>query len=193
MERRTFSTNACMSFALTEPPNWAHRRKWLAYVLLVAGRQVDTRHADGHSVGSVSPRICHVSTTAGQSMMPWEATWVCANSEPLPAKRSSRCSISDVSNSRTARSRHSRHGQFHTQWRSMSPCPLQVLQGPTGAESDSTHSPLCTWKNSTPPTTLNRCRMTFLSRAPAGLRPTVKSGSADACLEELDSVSYLSF
>ena len=111
---------------------------------------------------------------------------------PPPRKRSSRCSIDVASTGWAAKSRHSSLGQFHTQCLSMSPWPLHVLQGPTGAESDRTHSPLWTSKYSVPSTILKRRRMTFLRRAPAVLRPEVKSGSAEACFDEVESDSYLS-
>ena len=71
-------------------------------------------------------------------------------------------------------------------------CPLQVLQGPTRAKYDCTHSPLWTSKYSTPSIILKRRRMTFFSRAPAALRPEVKLGYANACLEEVESDSYRS-
>ena len=155
------------------------------------GLHVETTQAAGHFVGSVSPKICHASGTAVQSMTSWEATWVGASSKTPFRKRSSRCSIDVASTGWAAKCLHSNLGQFHTQCLSMDPCPLEVLQGPTWAESERTHSPLWTSKYSTPSTILKRRRMTFLSRAPAALRPEVKPGSADACLEEVESVSFL--
>ena len=106
--------------------------------------------------------------------------------------RSIRCNIDVASTGRTAKSRHSNLEQFQTWCLSMAPCTMHVLQGPTRVESVRTHSPLLTSKYSTPSTTLNRRRMTFLSHAPAALRPEVKSASVDACLDELESNSYLS-
>ena len=143
-------------------------------------------------MGLVSPKIFHASTTAGQSMTCWEATWVGANVDPPFRKRSSRCSIDVASTGWATKSRHSNLGQFHTECLSMDPCPLHLLQGPTGAESDRTHSPLWTSKYSPPSTILKRRRMTFLRRAPAVLGPHVESGSADAYLEEVESDSYRS-
>ena len=72
-------------------------------------------------MGSVSPKICHASTTAGQSMTSWEATGVGASTGPPFRKRSSRCSIDVASTGWAPKSRHSSLGQFHTQCLSMSP------------------------------------------------------------------------